>query len=169
MAKSRDTDKTDSKVATPVTLETATTQSAKSTVQSELAQALIQAIELTRPEQKKNAFNRKVGTPWTPKDGTPKPKLKRKMFQHGLPIDEDISSSKEIDLMNQLRPGVFMGGLVKVNRRKDRGLDLDYHIKTASQRLKLINQFGIRNLEELLSRCIEEASNPVKFAVSELE
>lgn len=137
------------------------TKDEASVTQSELAQALVQAIESTRP-QKKHAFNRKVGTPWSPKDGSPKLRLKRKMYQHGLPIDEEITSNEEIELLNKLRPGIYLKGVVKVNRRKDRGLDVDYPIKTASQRLKLVNEFGIRNLTELLTRCIEEAANPVK-------
>jgi hypothetical protein len=125
-----------------------------------LAKALTQAILAAKPSEKKNAFNRKVGTPWTPKDGTPKLKLKRKMFQHGLPADEDILSNKEIDLLNQVRPGVYMQGTVKINRRKDRGLDISWPCKTASQRLKLVNAYGVRNLEEVLARCIEEAKQP---------
>jgi hypothetical protein len=95
-----------------------------------------------------------------PRDGTPKLKLKRKMFQHGLPADEDILSNKEIDLLNQVRPGVYMQGTVKINRRKDRGLDISWPCKTASQRLKLVNAYGVRNLEEVLARCIEEAKQP---------
>ena len=143
-----------------------TDQSEASVTQSELAKALIQAIETTRP-QTKNPFNRKVGTPWTPKDGSPKLKLKRKMYQHGMPLTEPILSNDEIELMNQLRPGVYMDGIVKVNRRKDRGLDISYQIKTASQRLRLVNQFGIRNLKELLAQCIEEAANPKKATTAD--
>jgi hypothetical protein len=126
---------------------------------SELAAALTAAIQAARPE-KKNPFNRKVGTPWTPKDGSKKLKLKRKIYQHGLPIDEDIIDNEEIALLNQLRPGLYLDGVVKVNRRKDRALDISYPMKTSAQRLKLINQFGIRNLKELVAKCIEEAAKP---------
>lgn len=128
---------------------------------SELAQALIYAIESTRP-QKKHSFNRKVETPWTPKDGTKKPKLKRSMYQHGLRLDEDFISPTEVTLMNELRPGVYLGGIVRVTRRKDRGIDISYPARTASQRLKLVNQFGVRNLTDLLTFCIEESKNPAK-------
>lgn len=140
---------------------TDTQKTEKAVSENALARALVLAIESTRP-QKKNAFNRRVGTPWTPPEGTAKIRLKRRIFQHGLPADEEILDNEEISLMNQLRPGNFLSGTVKVNRRKDRGLDIDYPIKTASQRLKLINQFGIRNLKELLAKCIEEAENPTK-------
>lgn len=127
--------------------------------QSDLAAALTAAIQAARP-QTKNAFNRTVNTPWTPKDGSKKLKLKRKMFQHGLPADEEILDNEEIRLMNTVRPGAYLDGTVRINRRKDRGLDIDYPMKTASQRLKLVNAFGIRNLKELLTRCIEEADKP---------
>lgn len=128
--------------------------------QNALAEALVMAINAAKPVEKKNAANRKAITPWTPKDGSPKAKLKRKVFQHGLPADEEILSNDEINLFNKLRPGVFLDGNVKVIRRRDKGIDLDYAVKTASQRLKLVNQFGVRNLKDLLEMCVNEANNP---------
>lgn len=130
---------------------------------SELAQALVQAINAAKPVEKKNPFNRVVRTPWTPKDGGPRLKLKRKVFQHSLPINETRVTNEVIQLLNTIRPGIYLDGYVKVVRRKDRGVDIDYPIKTASQRLRLVNQFGIRNFKELLERIIEEAENPKKF------
>lgn len=128
---------------------------------TELANALIQAINATKPPEKKNPFNRRRDTPWTLKNGKVKAKLRRKMSQHGINIDEDKSSDEEIRLLNQVRPGTFLGGSVQVRRRKDRGVDIDYPIKTASQRLRLVNQFGIRSLAELCQALIHEAENPV--------
>lgn len=128
-----------------------------------LADALVQAINAAKPPEKKNPFNRKKGTPWTPKDGSAKLKLKRKMYQHGLLIDDEKIDNEEIALMNKVRPGLYLDGHVKVIRRRDRGIDIDYAVKTASQRLRLVNQFGIRNLKELLAQCIEEAANPKKI------
>lgn len=130
---------------------------------TELVNALVQAIEATRPVSKKNAVNRTASTPWTPKDGSPKLKLKRKMSQHGQTLDADILFNEEIELLNKVRPGVFLEGAVRVTRRKDKGIDIDYSVKTASNRLKLVNQFGIRNFTDLLARCIYEAENPTKF------
>jgi hypothetical protein len=148
--------KTKTEKETPKVVET-------SVGMSELAQALVQAIETTKPPQKKTAITRKPNTPWTPKDGSPKLKLKRKMYQHGILIDEDLVSNEEVELLNKLKPGLFLNGHVKVYRRRDRGIDIDYPIKTAAQRLKLVNQFGIRNLAELLQRCISEAENPAQY------
>lgn len=129
---------------------------------SELAAALIQAINVTKPVEKKTFANRKSKTPWTPKDGSPKAKLKRNAYQHGMEVDEGKLSNEEINLFNKLRPGRFMDGIVTVTRRKDRGIDISYPVKTASQRLKLINLFGIRNLADLLAYCVNESANPPK-------
>lgn len=124
-----------------------------------LAQAIREAIEASKPAAKKNQFQRKIGTPWTPKTGK-KLKLKRKMFQHGLPLSEEWLSNEEIDLLNKIRPGKYGDGFIVVFRRRDRGVDIEYPIKTASQRLRLVNQFGIRNLSELCKFCITEAEKP---------
>lgn len=129
---------------------------------SELAAALVQAINAAKPVEKKTFATRKPKTPWTPPDGVPKVKLKRAAFQHGMEVDEEKLSNEEITLYNKLRPGRFLNGYVFVKRRRDKGIDIDYPIKTAAQRLKLVNQFGIRNLSELLQRCISEAANPPK-------
>lgn len=132
---------------------------------AQLVDALVKAINSTKPVEKKNAANRKPATPWTPKDGSPKLKLKRKHYQHGMLMDADMETNETIDLLNKLKPGRFLDGWVQVVRRRDKGIDITYPIRTASQRLKLVNQFGIRNFKELLERCIEEASNPAKYAV----
>lgn len=135
---------------------------------SELAAALVQAINATKAVEKKTIANRKPRTPWTPPDGVARLKLKRKAYQHGMLINDDRLSNDEIALFNKLRPGRFLGGNVTVTRRKDRGIDISYPIKTASQRLKLVNLFGIWNLTGLLEACIHEAQNP-KPEIEELD
>ena len=138
-----------------------------SNASQELVAALVQAINATKPVEKKNPVNRKVNTPWTPKDGSPKLKLKRAMYQHSILLDADMLTNKQIELLNKLKPGSFLDGWVTVRRRRDKGVDIDYKIKTAAQRLRLVNQFGIRDFDELLERCIDEANNPTKFATEE--
>jgi len=128
------------------------------TSSKDLVAALVQAIQLTKPFEKKTAANRKNGSPWAPKDGSPKLKLKRKMYQHGIFIDPDFHTNEEIELMNRLKVGRFCEGWVKVYRRKDHGIDIDYPAKTASQRLKLFRYAN--SFKSLLERCIEEAANP---------
>jgi len=135
-------------------VELAPTQDAS----KELISALVQAINLTRPVEKKTAVSRKPGSPWDPKDGSKKLKLKRKMYQHSILIDPDFHTNEEIDLMNKLKIGRFCDGWVKVYRRKDHGIDIDYPVKTASQRIKLFKYAN--SFKSLLERCIEEAANP---------
>lgn len=125
------------------------------------------AIQKSRPIEKKNAANRVPNTPYTPKDGAAKLKLKRKAHQHGIPLDPDLLTNAQIALFNKLKPGRFLDNWVLVSRRKDRGMDITYPVKTASQRMKLSSQFGIsgpNGLDMLLQKCIDEAANPVPDA-----
>lgn len=131
-----------------------------STQGQDLVDALVRAINLTKPEVKKTAVNRKPGSPWDPKDGSKKPKLKRTMYQHGILLEPAYLSVKEIELMNQLKVGRYLNNWVKIYRRRDHGIDIDYPVKTASQRMKLVSDFGVTSLEDLLSKCIAEAANP---------
>lgn len=130
---------------------------------SELAQALITAIEATRPPSKKTPFTRKAGDPWQNKDGSPKPKLKRTIYQHAIEISPEQLKSEQIELCNKLKPGRYCDGHIRVIKRKDGALDIDYPIKTAAQRLKLVNTFGLRDFTELLQRLVDEKTNPAKY------
>lgn len=130
---------------------------------ADLANAFAQALQSVKPVEKKTAANRVPRTPYTPKDGSPKLKLKRKMHQHGIPLDPEMLTNAQIELFNKLKPGRFLDNWVLVTRRKDRGMDITYPVKTAAQRMKLSSQFGIAGpqaLELLLQRCIDEAANP---------
>lgn len=130
---------------------------------SELANALITAINATKPPEKKTSFNRIKQGPFDPKPGQVKPKLRRVVHQHGIELHENMLLAEEIELLNKVKPGSYCNGFVRVIKRKDRSLDIDYPIKTASQRLKLVNSFGIRSLSELCQRLISEAADPNKF------
>jgi hypothetical protein len=135
----------------------------KADAQNELAQAFITAINSTKPPEKKNSFNRIKKGAFDPKDGSKKPALRRIMFQHGVQLTEDTLTKDEIELLNKVKPGSYCGGFIRVIRRRDRGIDIDYPVNTASQRLKLVNQFGITNLCSLLNRLLEEAADPAKY------
>lgn len=138
------------------------TQVVATEAQKALADAFVSAIERTRPAEKKTIFTRKRKTPWTPKNGEAPLKLKRKMYQHGILLEGKLTN-EEIDLLNKVKPGVYCDGWVKVNVRKDRGLDIDYAVRTNAQRLKLVNQYGIRSFTELLARIVDERANPTKY------
>lgn len=129
-----------------------------------LVQALTLAIQSTKPIEKKNALNRKSGTPWDPKNGVKKLKLKRKIYQHGLEVDPDRETNETIELMNQLRPGSYFDGWVKVVRRRDKGLDIDYPVRNPAQRMKLSSQYGVTSFTNFLTKMIDQAANPAKYA-----
>lgn len=129
---------------------------------SELAAALVQAIEITKPVAKKTIATRKRNTPWTPKDGSPKLKLKRKMSQHGINLLESRLTNEQIALLNKVRPGTYCDGLVKVRRRRDKGIDLTWPMKTADQRMKLYSAFRVSVLDDILRLVIAEAEAPKK-------
>lgn len=142
------------------------TPEVKSNPTADLAQAIVEAIKSTSPIAKKTQFNKPSKTPWN-SDGT-KLRLKRKVYHHGMVIGDptEVSnrlSNEEITLFNKLQPGDYCNGFVKVKRRRDKGIDIDYPIKTNSQRLRLVNDFGIRSFKELLQRCVDEAAAPKKL------
>ena len=130
---------------------------------NDIAQALITAINSTKTPEKKTPFNRKKGDPWQPKPGQVKPKLKRTFMQHGVELNPAQLFVEEIELLNQIKPGAYCGGYLRVNKRKDRSYDIDYPIRTASQRMKLSNQFQITSLRSMLQRIIDEQNNPARF------
>ncbi len=136
--------------------------------QSALANAFITAIESTRPIVKKTVSDRVEKTAWSPRDGSPVVKLRRKMFQHGIPIRGKVSN-EERTLLNKVRQGIYCDGFVHVKLRKDRGLDIQYAVKTASQRLKLMNSYGITTFSGLLQRLIDEHASPVEYQHEKLE
>lgn len=118
-----------------------------------------EAIEKNKPKEKvrihqpRNAWS-------TP--GVPKAKLKRKLYHHGILLDPEMLTNAQIELANQLKPGRFCDGNIVVQRRRDKGVNIDYAVKTASQRLKL-NQYGITSFDVLMQRLIDEANNPKAY------
>jgi hypothetical protein len=147
--------------ATPVSTATAGQSDARSEATKELAAALTQAILATKGPEKKTVATRKSGAPWMPKNGEPRAKMNRVFLQHGIEIDK--VTNEQIELLNKLRPGVFCEGVVTVRLTRDRALNIDYGISTSAQRLRLLNQFGIRNFTDLLERLVDESRNPTKY------
>lgn len=139
-----------------------------------LAKALTQAVKDAKGPEKKTFATRKPGDPWSPKDGSKKLKLRRTMYQHGLKIDPDMITNEEITLLNKLKTGRYFNDWVKVYKRKDQGIDIDYPVKTAAQRVKL-SQMGITSQIDpatgvelktgfhiFLERMIHEGNQPKK-------
>ena len=130
---------------------------------SELAQALVSAIETTRPNQKKSIMDRKKLNPWTPKDGSPKiTSFKRPMYHHSLLIDPKTTYNEDCLLLDKVRPGKYVNGIVSVTKRRDGGLDIDYPIRTNAQRLKFLGLLDKRSFNGLLSQIVKEGEEKRK-------
>lgn len=134
-----------------------------------LADALVQAINLTKPRAKKTVVNYDPQTPWSPPSGEVKHRLKRKAYQHGILLDDAKLTNEQIDLFNKLRPGVFGNGFFRVTRRRDKGIDLDYPFRTPAQRMRVSSEFGLRDVNEVLQFCIDESLRPKRLEIEDLE
>ena len=122
----------------------------------ELAKALALAIESTRPPQKKTPFNRVK--PWEEK----KAPFKRTWYQHGMEITPRQVSAAAIDLMNKVKPGNYVNGLIRVIKNKDRSYNITWPVATAAQRMRVIQDAG-PTIEAILQRCIDEKNDPRQF------
>ena len=129
---------------------------------SALTQALIAAINSTK-DIKAKPYRRKKNNPYFPKDGSPRLKLRRKCMQHGIEIDEDQLYNEDIDGLNKMKFGRYCGGFVRVIKRKDGSLDIDYPVRTSAQKLKLMNSFGITTFSGLIQRILAERAEPLKY------
>ncbi|MGE3341496.1 MAG: hypothetical protein AB7J46_06405 [Candidatus Altimarinota bacterium] len=131
---------------------------------SELAEALMQALNAVKPTEKKTIITRKKRNPWMPTDGSPKIlQFKRPMFHHGLEIDPRFTKNETCKLLDQIKPGTYCDKLVRVSKRKNGGYDIDYSIKTAAQRLKIVPYTAGRGFDGLLERIIAERADPKKY------
>jgi len=135
-----------------------------STSTQELANALTLALKAAQPPSKKTVATRTKLTPWTPTDGSPKiTKFKRPMYHHGIEIIAKRTSNENCLLLDKLKPGTYCDGFVKVIKRRDGGLDIDYLVRTNAQRLRLLNQLRINTFGELIQRLLDERANPAKY------
>ena len=82
----------------------------------DLAQALIMAIEQTRPPTKKNPFNRVKICKKCGKHPNTHIKLARTWYQHGgIDLDPKIFCNEILELLNKVKPGRYCNGLVQVS------------------------------------------------------
>lgn len=125
----------------------------------ELAQAIKSAVQETAPTQQVHISQYRGRTPWNPTGKRPheRPKLRGEFMQNGQRMIADRLSEKEIGLLNQIKPGRYIGRKVEVIERQSNGevaVEIRYNNATADQRSELKNEF--RNLAELCERIIAE-------------
>lgn len=131
--------------------------------QGQLAKA-IQGLIDSAPVKRVPFAKFKTHSPFNP-TGNKKRKLSRRCYQNGFPMDIRKLHDEEISLLNQLRPGRFIKGLVTVREILNGG-NTDLHIYYANQTIdqRMANKQEWRNLGELLKRCLDEST--VGIAVS---
>jgi hypothetical protein len=105
-----------------------------------IAQTLAQLVA-NQPRRKK-AFHEVVhDSPWW--DGTtPKSVLKHDFYQNGNPVNEAVLSNAEIDLINQLKHGVYAKNKFRVTKMPNQGIGLWYDNKSLKQRFDIARMAG---------------------------
>jgi hypothetical protein len=126
---------------------------------ADLAQALMLLMNQMRP-QKKTIADRVPGGPFAAPPGKVKLKLKRKMYLHNVPIDDEVLTNAEIEAFNQLRPGKYFNGLVDVSRRRDRGINIEWPFKGSANQMRLQSETRYTDLADLLGKMVAEGSKP---------
>lgn len=124
-------------------------------------QELAQAVREGQPTKKTPWSRHNPRTPFAEgKKKTERSKLKRTFFQNGYRVPAKLLFDREIDLINQLKPGRYVNNMVNVKIIESHNSDPDqvqlhYPNKTVDQRLALSQE--VRGLYGMLQRCIAEA------------
>lgn len=95
-------------------------------------------------------------SPFNP-TGNPNRKLRRRCYQNGLPMFIDRLTDTEIRLMDQIKPGIYLNGVLRVAEVKT-GSQTDLHFlysnKGRDQAMRVVKEFG--TWERALARAIAE-------------
>ena len=125
--------------------------------------ALIEAMRAGQPKPKVHAYQRKKICKNCKQEHKNNTNLKRVWFQHGaFELTKLTFCNDVIELMNQVKPGRYVNGLVRVIKRKDRAYDITWPVATIAQRMRVINDAG-DTFAKILQRCIDEANDPKRF------
>lgn len=85
-------------------------------------------------------------------------------MQHGgIELNPLNYCNETLELLNKVKPGVYVNGLVRVTKRKDRSYDITWPVRTNAQRLKVLEAAQANSFEDILRRCIAEYEDPKKF------
>ena len=116
-----------------------------------LAKAIADGITATQPT-KDVSFEDYIKRP-----GVMEPKLKRPVFQHGHPIQIKGCSQDTIKHLDELQPGDYFGGLVKVTLRgyePDVELHIDYPCATIDERMKVYSH--VTSFSDMVQKMAKE-------------
>lgn len=125
----------------------------------ELAQAIKLAVEETAPIKQVHISQYRGKTPWNPTGKRPheRPKLRGEFLQNGRKMYAERMSDREIELLNQIRPGRYVNRKIEVIERvmnDESTIEIRYNNGSPDQRSELKNE--VRNLTEMLERIVAE-------------
>lgn len=124
---------------------------------SELAQAIKSAVEETAPVKQVHISRYVATTPFNPTGDKRRVKLTREVFQNGIRVQPEFLHTEEIELLNKVKPGRYIGRRVEVIERgegEEKNLEFRYRNQSIEQRLELKNHF--RNFAEMLRLIVAE-------------
>lgn len=103
--------------------------------------AALQALAANQPRRRKGMHEIVHDTPWW--DGkAPRSTLTRQFFQNGNPVNDTVLSNEEIDLINQLKPGLYAKKKFRVTDMPGGAIGLWYDNKTLHQRFTIARIAG---------------------------
>jgi hypothetical protein len=117
------------------------TPEAAPTTDSALIAKALQALADNQPRRQKRYHEIVHTTPWW--DGTStRSVLTREFYQNGNLVNDVVLSNDEIDLINQLKPGVYAKNKFRVTKQPGGGIGLWYDNKSLKQRFDIARLAG---------------------------
>lgn len=125
---------------------------------NEVAQATLdalKAIAASAPPRQKRAHEVVHNTPFW--DGVePRSVLTRDFYQHGMPVKPEVLHNSTIDLINQLKTGLYNKKKWRVIAEPGGGIGLYYDTKTLGQRFEIAGASNGEGLDGILKKILTE-------------
>lgn len=117
--------------------------------------ATMKAIQANQPRRRLGSHEVVLNTPfWDGK--SPRSELKRPFYQNGSLINDHVLTNEEIELINQLKPGLYNKKRWEVRKEHDGGIGLYYSNKTLQQRFDIAGAAKGRGLAGILQDILLE-------------
>lgn len=121
-----------------------------------LVDSIREIAESTQRGKQVPVHQAKFRTPWNPTGEPVKVKLKYPaVFMNGARLNPRMLTAEEIELLNQVRPGLYNKKKWAVTVRRDKSIDIGYSNKTVQQRLELAREAP--SLADMCRRILTEA------------